>query len=448
MEAIWQKTRDKKETKPLKKDLKTDVLVIGAGMAGILTAYFLHKQGIDVVVAEADQIGSGQTKHTTAKITYQHGVLYDRLISVFGETAARQYATLNRDAIDDFEQIILDEAIDCDFQRLPSYLYARKQSDTLSREAKAMRRIGIAAKVTTETGLPFQVKEALKVENQAQFHPLKFLQRISEQLCIYEGTNILRIEDHTAYTETASITAKHIVITTHYPFTNRPGYFFMRMHQQRSYVLALKDAAQLEGMYYGIEQDAPWSFRNYKGLLLMGGGAHRTGQIPSRAPYQVLKETALSLWPQCKEAGFWSAQDCMTIDGIPYIGQFSRKRAQWHIGTGFQKWGMSNGMVAARLLTEQITGKSKSRDTIFHPGRFQASVSFFPLLKEGVYTAKQFTKGLAGKNPRCTHLGCGLEWNLHEKVWECPCHGSRFGESGNRIDNPAQQNLTGREGLK
>ncbi|MDD4797568.1 MAG: FAD-binding oxidoreductase, partial [Eubacteriales bacterium] len=251
MESIWSKTCEMDRRPPLRRDETTDVVVIGAGMAGILTAYLLAKQGHDVVVLEANRIGSGQTRNTTAKVTSQHGCCYETLVRDAGPEQARQYADAHQAAIAAYARIIADEAIDCHWQRLPSFVYGTSRPDRLKREADAAAQLGLPASFTTQTSLPFAVQGAVRFEDQAQFHPLKFLSAVARQLNIYEQTRVTGVEDHALHAQGHTVTARHIVFASHYPFVNVSGYYFMRMHQQRSYLLALEGARPVHGMYIG-----------------------------------------------------------------------------------------------------------------------------------------------------------------------------------------------------
>ncbi len=267
------------------------------------------------------------------------------------------------------------------------------------------------------------------------------------------------------------------MIATHYPFINAPGYYFTRMHQERSYVIALEQGAELDGMYLSVDGNG-LSWRNSDNLLLLGGGQHRTGENRQGGRYQQLEQAAKSFYPGCREVARWSAQDCITPDQVPFIGQFAASHPGLYVATGFNKWGMTSAMVAAMLLEQALLGKEEPEWGIFSPQRFPPVKAGAALLTEGLAAAKGLAKSFLsppratldalpcghggvvecngekvgvykdeqGKtfvvNIHCPHLGCQLEWNPDEKSWDCPCHGSRFDYQGNCIDNPAQQDLT------
>jgi len=476
MKSVWSESCNFKKRESLNGNVETDAVVIGAGITGILTAYMLKKKGINVVVIEAEEICSGNTKNTTAKITSQHSLIYDKLIKEFGEDKARQYANANKLAIKKYKEIIEEERIQCDFEEKDAYLYTLDNVQALKNELDAATKLGIKAKLLETTELPFKIKAALKFYKQGQFNPLKFLKTISEDLTIFEKTKALEIKENLVVTDKGIVTAKAIVVATHYPIMNTPGYYFMRMHQERSYVIALENAQDVNGMYIGID-NWNYSFRNYKDLLLLGGGSHRTGKNESGGKYEELRQVARQLYPNAKEKYHWSAQDCIPMDDIPYIGQYSTQTHNTYVATGFKKWGMTSSMVAAMILSDTISGIKNDFAEIFSPARFDMSASIENLSQDVMETAENFIaqkihipseqaeniesdhggiveyngekvgvyKDIEGNiftvTTKCPHLGCELQWNPDELSWDCPCHGSRFDYRGNWIESPAIRGL-------
>lgn len=476
MKSIWKQTAAQLEFGQPVKVSEADAVIIGGGMAGILTAWFLQEQGVKAIVLEADCVGSGQTGNTTAKITSQHGLIYEKLIHSAGEKKAAQYAAANENAIQDYKKIIKEQKIKCHFEEQSAYLYSMEDATVLRKEMEAAKKLGIQASFVHKTDLPFSAAQAVKFEYQAQFHPLQFLYAMAKQVPVYEHTPVIKIESDQVITQHGSIQAKYIIMTTHYPFLNRPGYYFMRMHQERSYVVAFANADCPKGMYLGIDQHS-LSFRTFENVVLLGGGQHRTGENLAGCQYEMLRKQALEFWPHAKETAFWSAQDCMTLDGIPYIGQFSDETPNWYVATGFGKWGMTSAMASARLISDAILGKENPNSGVFSPQRIAVQASAKNFFKDSIRAAKNLTKRIlqvpsqeieelpAGHggivtydgekvgvykdetdgayivSVTCPHLGCQLEWNPDEKSWDCPCHGSRFDYKGNLLDNPAQTNL-------
>ena len=197
--------------------------VIGGGLAGVLIAYLLQQRGIPVVILECRKTGGGITKNTTAKITSQHSLIYKKLIMYKGEQRAWEYAMSNQRAIDKYQEIINELKIDCDFEILPNYIYTLDDEQKIRQEVEAALKLGLPAVFTKETTLPFRVKAAIRFDNQAQFHPLKFLDRVADNLKIYENTRVTQINKNgLIITDQGSVKAKKVVIATHYPFINIP----------------------------------------------------------------------------------------------------------------------------------------------------------------------------------------------------------------------------------
>ncbi|EOU2128243.1 FAD-dependent oxidoreductase [Clostridium perfringens] len=476
MKSVWSESCKFRKRDALNKDIKTDVLVIGAGIAGVLTAYMLKQKGREVVVIDAAEIASGNTKNTTAKITSQHDLIYSKLIAEFGEEKARQYAKANELAIKKYKEIIEDKRIECDFEEKPAYVYSLNEIDVLKEEVEAAKNLGIDAEFVDEANLPFKINGAVKFNNQAQFNPLKFLKGISNELIIYENTRALEIKENLVVTSGGNITANNIVVATHYPIMNAPGYYFMKMHQERSYVLALENTSEIDGMYIDINKEG-YSFRTYNNLLLLGGISHRTGENEEGGSYDKLRKVAKELYTKAKEKYYWSAPDCMTIDGIPYIGRYSSETPNIYVATGFNKWGMTSSMVSAMIISDMILEKENDFSEIFSPRRFDLSLSINNIANDLIETAKNFIaqkvyipsseiehiknghggiieyngekvgvyKNKEGKeffvSTKCTHLGCQLSWNADELTWDCPCHGSRFDYKGRLIGSPATKDL-------
>ena len=426
MDSIWTRTAQPPEFDPLRSDLKTDVLIIGGGLAGVLCAYKLAKAGVDCALAEADRIGGGITKNTTAKITSQHGLIYDKLIRQFGVERARLYLEANQRALEDYRLLCRD--IECDFEEKDAFVYSIDRRRKLERELNALERLGFPAELAERVPLPFPTAGAVKFGRQAQFHPLKFAAAISENLRIFEHTKVLELGPGKAVTNGGTISAKAIIVATHFPLLNKHGGYFLKLYQHRSYVLALDNAPDVRGMYLD-ENEKGLSFRNHGGLLLLGGGSHRTGK--QGGGWRELERFVRRHYPDARETARWATQDCMTLDGVPYIGPYSGRASGLYAVTGFNKWGMTSSMAAASVLTDLVLGRSNPYAGLFSPSR----TLLRPQLAINVLES---TLGLLTPTaPRCPHLGCALKYNAAEHSWDCPCHGSRFGADGALIDNPA-----------
>lgn len=443
MNSIWTETVKLPDFPHLAGDVKTDVLIIGGGIAGLLCAYMLEQSGIDYILVEADRICNGVTKNTTAKITAQHGLIFDRLIREFGTEKAAMYLRANEEALAEYRR--LAQKIDCDFENSDSYVYAVRNAEGLEKEMCALDKIGFRAEYVEKLPLPFSTFEAVKFPSQAQFNPLKFLKAIVQGLHIYEHTKVKEMGVHKAITERGTITAENIIVATHYPFINKHGAYFLKIYQSRSYVLALDtgdydmrtenrkpENKNLDGMY-ADENDKGLSFRTYDKYLLLGGGSHRTGKKGGN--WAELADFANEYYPHAKEVSRWATQDCMTLDMVPYIGRYARHTDGLYVATGFNKWGMTSSMAAAMLLRDMILGRSNEYAPVFSQERtiFRKQLA--------INMAESTMNLLTFSQKRCPHMGCALKWNPVERSWDCPCHGSRFTREGELIDNPATDDL-------
>ncbi len=426
MNSIWTDHTILPHFPSLEGDTHTDVLIIGGGITGILCAYFLHQKGIRYLLAEGQTICSGITQNTTAKITSQHNLIYHKLLKSIGAEKAKLYFLANQDALKTYESLC--QTIDCDFEKKPSYVYSLNNRKKLEKEADALSQIGTSPKLTETHELPFPTVGAICFHEQAQFHPLKFLAQISQNLNICENTFVKELSKNTAVTNQGNITYQQLIMTTHFPIDNKHGMYFLKMYQHRSYIIALEHAAQLHGMY--IDEDKQgFSFRNYKDLLFIGGGSHRTGK--SGENWQIIRDFAKTYYPLSVENAFWAAQDCMTLDQIPYIGLYSKRMTNCYVATGFQKWGMTSSMIAAIILSDLLAGKENPYTSVFYPSRSILKPQLLVNAWESTANLLRFSK------KRCPHLGCALRWNSAEHSWDCPCHGSRFRADGKLLDNPA-----------
>ena len=430
MDSIWTKTVTMPSFPALEGDIKTDVLIIGGGMAGILCAHFLKEQGVDYVLAEGREICSGVTKNTTAKITSQHGLIYQKIAKQRGMEMAAMYLGANQAAVRAYGE--LAKGIDCDFERKTNYVYSLKSRKKLEKEAKILTKIGFDNIFAEYTELPFRVEGAIGFPNQAQFHPLKFVAGLAKRLRIYEHTYVKELKPHRAVTEKGDIVFDKVVFATHFPIDNKHGMYFMKMYQHRSYVIAYEQGVNVEGMYVDEAMNG-MSFRNYGDLLLVGGGDHRTGK--QGGGWREIEETSRKYYGELKEAARWATQDCITLDEVPYIGEYSKRMPGCYVATGFNKWGMTSSMVAARMLTDLICGRENVYQRLYDPARSMLRPQLVVNGAEAVMNLVLPTK------KRCPHMGCGLKWNQEEHSWDCPCHGSRFDEDGGVIEGPATGSL-------
>ena len=430
MASIWQDCVSLPRYAPLNGDISTDVLIIGGGMAGLLCAHRLKKLGVDAVLVEADRLAQGITKNTTAKITAQHGLCYHNLIQTFGTDRARMYLQANLQGLEQLRA--LASGIDCDFSVQDHHVYSLDDKNVLEQELTALQTLGYPAELAESLPLPLPTVGAVKFPEQAQFHPLKFLATLSDGLPIYEETAVRELGKTWAKTDHGTVSFQKAIVATHFPFLNKHGSYFLKLYQQRSYVVSLENAPELPGMYLGAEKNG-LSFRMQGDSLLLGGGGHRTGKQGGN--WQVLEDFARTHYPEARITHRWATQDCMTLDGIPYIGRYSRRTPNLFVATGFNKWGMTSSMVAAQLLSDLVLDIENPYAEVYSPSR---SMLHPQLAVNGWESTVNL---LTPTRKRCPHLGCALKWNPQEHSWDCPCHGSRFEENGTLIDNPATGDL-------
>lgn len=428
--SLWAETAKLPSFPSLEQDLKTDILIVGGGLAGLLCACALNRACADYALIEADRICGGVTRNTTAKITSQHGLIYDKLIGEYDVETARLYYEANQAAISSFCRLAADYP--CQMETKPAFVYTTGSTEKLEKELRALERIGAKAGYRDSLPLPFAVTGAIEFEEQAQFHPLLLAAGIAAGLNIYEHTPARGFEGNTVYTDKVRIEAKKILIATHFPIINKHGGYFLKLFQDRSYVLALENAPDPAGMFIGAEGCGP-SIRSSGDLLLFGGGAHPTGK--KGGGYAELEALARSCYPGARIKYRWAAQDCMSLDGIPYIGRYGKNTPELYVATGFNKWGMTSSMVSAMILSDLLLERENPYAKVFSP---QRSSMHPQLLVNAFHAAANL---LTPTRPRCPHMGCALKWNEEEQSWDCPCHGSRFTAEGELLDGPATGNL-------
>lgn len=430
MESLWTAGVKMPQFPRLHGDIKTDVLIIGGGMAGLLCGYLLKEAGISCALAEQGRICQGVTQNTTAKITFQHGAVYDGLIRRFGLEKAEMYLKANQLALEKYRELC--QKFPCGFEEKDAFLYSCQDIRKLEKELDAYEKLHCPAEYTAKLPLPFPTAGAVRIPKQGQFHPLLFFSQLAARLPVYENTAVKKLSRGRADTGHGTIKAETIIVATHFPFLNRHGSYFLKMYQSRSYLLALQNGPDLGGMYLD-ESPKGMTFRNYGKWLLLGGQSHRTGE--KGGGWAALSDFAKRYYPNCREEFRWAAQDCMTLDQVPYIGQYSRHTPGLFVATGFQKWGVTSSMAAAILLRDLIQKGESPFAPVFSPSR----TILRPQL--AINGLKATANLLTFSKKRCPHLGCALKWNPQEHSWDCPCHGSRFDEKGNLLDNPAMKSL-------
>ncbi|SER11503.1 Glycine/D-amino acid oxidase [Gracilibacillus ureilyticus] len=490
---LWQEGSVIEKFPTLNKNEKTEVTIIGAGLTGLTAAYLLATNGVNVVVVDRDRIGNGTSGHTTAKITAQHGMVYNEFISHFGMEQASMYFLSQMDAMDKIEEIIQKHEIKCQFEKQDAYLFTNNEQNQrkLEAEFESYRKLNIDGEGLLEIPVNFPIKYALKMRNQAQFHPMQYMKALVDVIIehggkIYENTSVYDIDsnDHRVVraVNQQTIVCDQVIIATHFPFFEGEAFYSARMYPSRSYVTGFTSNSKYPGgMYLSVDQPAR-SLRtvqhNNQEIWLLGGENHKTGQYnENNTPYDNLKELAQTKFDVKERMYEWSAQDYTTLDKLPYIGRLNKNREEIFVATGYRKWGMTNSMVAANVITDMILQKDNPYIDLYRPTRFHADPDLKKFITMNTNVAKEYIMGKIGtKNDEidqlkqnsamkmkhhgqtiglfkdsqnkihavdttCTHLGCEVNWNDTEKSWDCPCHGSRFQYDGAVIEGPAIEPL-------
>jgi glycine/D-amino acid oxidase-like deaminating enzyme/nitrite reductase/ring-hydroxylating ferredoxin subunit len=489
--SLWVGTTSETSYPALQEEVQVDVAILGAGITGLSAALTLLRAGASVAVIEAGRIASGVTGYTTAKLTSLHGLTYASILDQHGEENARRYGEAAESAISTVAGIVEEAGIECNFERRPAYTYTadEKRVSDIEKEVEVAQSLGLPASFVTETELPFEVKAAIRFDNQAMFHPRKYCLGIAGLIAeeggrIFELTRALDIEPGspgTVETDRGTVRADHVIQATQLPFHDPAG-LFARNAPMRSYALAIKsESPPPEGMYLGIDTPGR-SIRSHRegdlAYLLVGGEGHKVGQDPDTARrYQALESWASDTFGLGTPEFRWSAQDYTPADGVPYIGKLAPGADTMWVATGFKKWGMTTGVAAGTMLTDLILNRDSPWAEAFDSTRIKLGASAKKLVQENTDVFKRFVsdhldhsvpelqnlgigqgdivqagdkKIAAYRDERdvlhavsrsCTHLACEVSFNTAERTWDCPCHGSRFDIDGRVIQGPAVEDL-------
>lgn len=491
--SYWKNNTSLPSFESLKENIETDILIVGAGITGITTAYLLRNQGLKVTLIESDTVLSGTTEYTTAKITAQHGLIYHELIQHFSVEKAKQYYQAAIDAKQWINNIIKEQQIDCEYSKQDAYLFTNdeKEIKNLENEYEAYQQLGIDGERVTKMPLDLPIKSALVMKDQGQFHPLAFLKHLvtaihQDGMEIYEHTTAVDLDEEKITVTTKDnhkIKCKQLVMASHYPFHDKSGMYFSRMYEERSYLIAVKTNTKFPGgIYINAEQPTRTvraTMHNGEEVWLVGGERHKTGQEKEAINHhEQLELFADQHFGISSYQHRWSAQDLSTVDKLPYIGPVTENKPRVMIATGYRKWGMTSGTLAAMIISDLLLEKENPYATLFTPSRFDFDPDVKNFLQMNTDVAKHMIKGKLGNwkesdieleknqaiiireqgervgvyrddqgnlgkiDTTCPHMKCEVNWNSTEKSWDCPCHGSRFSIDGKVLEGPAKTSLT------
>jgi glycine/D-amino acid oxidase-like deaminating enzyme/nitrite reductase/ring-hydroxylating ferredoxin subunit len=500
--SYWIETAPGEPRPALTEDITVDVAVVGAGMAGVSTAWEVARGGRSVAVLEAGRLAGGVTGHTTAKLTALHSLVYQRLRRTRGAEGAELYGRSQMEAIGRAAELVDELGIDCDWETAPAFTYATDQDRVpeLRAEAEAARGAGLPADFVTGTELPFPVAGAVRVDGQAQFHPRKYLLALADALTraggrLYEHTRVVRLHEGEPCRLTTeaghTVTARDVVVATHYPIFDR-AMLFARLSPRREVVLAAPIDAERapRGMYITPEENtrsvrtAP--YRDGTRLLIVTGEHFTPGTSDTGVHLARLADWATRHFGPLDVHYRWATQDNDSSDTVPLVGPLHAASRHAYVATGFGGWGLSGGVMAGLLLSALIDGHEPPWAGLYDPRRvgavlreapaflkYQAKVAqhfvgdrLAPLLGDCAGSVDDIAPGdgavlrvgthvcavsrdhsgrLRAVSARCTHLGCLVAFNRAEQAWECPCHGSRFDVEGRILQGPATRPLERRD---
>lgn len=452
--SLWLQTAYNEDHYPsLEQDIQCDVCIIGGGLSGLANAYFLAKAGKDVVLLEKDNLLAGATGNSTGKLTAQHDLVYAQLLKKFGKDGAKLYYDVNEDAINFGKSVASDDEL----YEADSVLYAQSKHGTelLEHEHRAYKTIGIEGELGTTTELPISVTTTLTLKNESQIHPVRFGQKLARLAVeagarIYESTDVVLMDFNKQLLMTKTgheVKYSELILCTHYPIEGIRGMQIMKLSVDRSYIVAAETEAPLREQYIAVDEPkrsirtAQIDGKNY---FLLSGASHKAGaSVNTKDNYNTLYNDMSNTFNFSSFVTGWSAQDPQTPDLIPYAGVISSSLPNVYVSTGYRKWGMSNSLASAKIISDQILGISNKATALYAPNRTGfGSLLLQALINTGVVVMELATGYTTRLNaPTCTHMGCKTRWNTAEETWDCPCHGSRFRSDGSVLEGPATKQL-------
>lgn len=452
--SLWLETAYAQDSFPsISEDIECDVCIVGGGLSGIANAYLLAKQGKNVVVLEKDTILAGATGNSTGKLTTQHDLIYANLIKKFGHLNAKLYYDVNHEAVNFGNNFAVDDEI----KLANSILFAQTEqgAELLKQEALAYKELGIPGELGRNSELPIPMLSTLTMSDESQIHPVRFGQHLARLAVesgarIFEQSDVLEMNFKERVLRLKSqhrVQFSELILCTHYPIEALRGIQILKLAVDRSYIVSAIADMPLSGQYIAVDSPKR-SIRTAKidgkAYFLLSGASHKAGMVENTAQhYENLYADMKQTFHLGTFVTGWSAQDPETPDLIPYAGPISSSLPHIYVSTGYRKWGLSNSIASAQIITDQILGRTNPAATLYAPDRTGFGAFFLQAMKLTGLVVKEFTAGHIARRdaPICTHLGCRTRWNNAEETWDCPCHGSRFRKDGSVLEGPATKPL-------
>ena len=440
--SIWL-SGEKPAHPPLRGKQQAEAVVVGGGLCGVTAALLLAKGGMRVVLLEADRIGFGTSGHSMARATVQHGLVYSRLKEHWGLETAQAYATCQTRALKTMASLVDELNITCGWSLQDASLAAitNEESRLLEKEETAAQTAGLAMSQTSGSRCPLPAQHLLTMPAQAVFNPYAYLLALADTFVllggrVYENSRVRTINTQSVATETGVVHAPFVIIATHFPIINFPGWYFLRARQMRSYVAAAGGIHNYDGMYQFIAEGG-FSLRKADGMTLLSNAIYPCGRQTDVDHDVLLRSQIEENFPKAKIIASWHGQDVYSADGLPFAGPYSRRTPNHFVVAGFSQWGITNSMAAAQTVTSRILGDIMPESEIFDPARTM-KYSMRGIVATFIKTAVVHLNGLSNKQaPKCTHMGCRLRYVPSTNSWDCPCHGSRFDSIGRVKNGPA-----------
>jgi len=472
----------------LQGDIEVDVAIVGGGIVGVTAARLLKDRGLRVALVEARRVGRQVTGKSTAKMSSQHGILYQVLVRKFGEDKARLYAEAQEAGIREIQRLAAQYGIDADIEPRPAYVYTNDEShvEEIEKEVEVARRLGLPASLTRDTGLPFEVLQAMRWDDQAQFHPTKYVAGLAATVPgdgshVFENSRAVDYEPTRVVTAGGTVAARHVVMATHLPL-GQIGMYYALAYPMAEPVIAAPIRRVPPGMYKNAEQPGH-SIRTHKGpdgqvWGIVAGNHYKPGHVDDEQRYIADIERWLAEHFEAGPVQYrWVNEDYSAMDSAPFIGWSSHGGDGYLVATGFAAWGISNGTAAAMIIADLATGNENRWTEMFDAARIKPVAGAGEFIKENAEVAAHLVSGYLSRKPKdfdelapgdaailkidgdnvaayrdeagqvhavsavCTHMGCIVGWNRTDRTWDCPCHGSRFALDGEVIHGPATQPL-------